>query len=141
MGMYLDKYVGYVMDIEEEIQEVVKDGRWDYFFETYVIDDNPIPESLKKLGLKTRYDEEGLEKGDAELLIDNVSGKFSYIIIIEQVERWADDYSVESPLVLEAMAKQPVSSEISDRIKEIYKILFGKETDKSIYLTKVNHYH
>lgn len=141
MGMYLDKYVGYVMDIEEEIQEVVKDGRWDYFFETYVIDDNPIPESLKKLGLKTRYDEEGLGKGDAELLIDNVSGKFSYIIIIEQVERWADDYSVESPLVLEAMAKQPVSSEISDRIKEIYKILFGKETDKNIYLTKVNHYH
>ena len=81
MGMYLDKYIGYVMDIEEEIQEVVKDGRWDYFFETYIIDDNPIPESLKKLGLKTRYDEEGLEKGDAELLIDNVSGKFSYIII------------------------------------------------------------
>ena len=141
MGMYLDKYVGYVIDIEEEIQEVVKDGRWDYFFETYIIDDNPIPEDLKKLGLKTRYDEEGLGKGDAELLIDNVSGKFSYIIIIEQVERWADDYSVESPLVLEAMAKQSVSNEISDRIKEIYKILFGKETDKNIYLTKVNHYH
>ena len=75
-----------------------------------------ITEYLKKLGLKTRYDEEGLDKGDAELLIDNVSGKFSYIIIIEQVERWADDCSVESPLVLEAMAKQPVSNKISDDV-------------------------
>lgn len=142
MGMYLDKYTCYALNVYDEIHELYKNSeKWNDFFETYIIDDNPIPDVLKALKLKTRYDDDGLDKDDAEILIDCVSDEFAYIIIILDVERWSDDYSTENEAVLKAMAQMPVEKDISDRIYKIYEILFGKTTNKPVFLTKVNHYH
>lgn len=143
MGVYLDKYTCYAMDVSEEIFNIIKNDydKWEYIHDTLVLDDNPIPDNLKLLGLKTRYDKEPLKKGDAELIYDGMSGNYAYLIIIEDVDRWSDDYSQPSEVVQRALWKTEVSKDIKDRLEQIYRIVFEKDAKNDVHLMMINHYH
>lgn len=160
MGVYVDQYVGYVVEVTPILGEAIeKFGNnmrtllgEDVFKEKYIDnedvfrtifdDGDDIPDALKKLRVKGHYGEEQPGPGDIELLRDGMNGNYNYLIYIKEVERYSNNEEEPSRYINEMLRQVPVPMEVIDKVGAVYEYLFHKKLDsKQIYLQQIAHFH
>lgn len=133
MGMYVDQYVGYMVDVTEEVDALGKDIN-DLLWYTLFMDDNPMPKDLETLGVKATFADDSPNTGDIEVIFDSNSGRYAKIVLIESVDRYSDNESKPNDLVNEALKKTPVDKEKIEKLAKVYECLFKKPMQKEVYL-------
>ena len=94
MGIYLDKYFGYMLDVTEEYSKLCDENDDDILFDKYIsckleqLDDN-----LKELGFVPYYFERKHREGDIVLIDDGMCGEYSKIVYVKQAEKYCNDES------------------------------------------------
>ncbi len=162
MGVYVDQYVGYFIDISEDedalIARIVESEKqrlgskfndeylYDFdAFEECLIEGNNIPAELSSLGFKPHYSHNGKEaagRHDIEIVRDGMSGNYQYLVYIEDVDRYSDNESEPLEAVNEALRKTPIPDEVFTKLAKVYKYLFRKELDKSkVFMQQLAHFH
>lgn len=142
MGIYLDKYFGYMLDVTEEYSKLCDENDDDILFDKYIsckleqLDDN-----LKELGFVPYYFERKHREGDIVLIDDGMCGEYSKIVYVKQAEKYCNDESDVS-IENEFFKILPIPDDIRNKILSVYEIIFGKPNkDLEIHLMKLNHYH
>lgn len=162
MGVYVDQYVGYFIDISEDEDGLIArtanserqrlgskfDDKYIDDFDAFaecLIEGNNIPPELSALGFKPHYnhqDQDAAGYHDIEIVRDEMSGNYQYLVYIEDVDRYSDNESEPIEAVNAALRKTPVPDEVYNKLAKVYKYLFQKELDKSkVFMQQLAHFH
>lgn len=143
MGVYVDKYVGYMIDISEEIFKLRKENieAFDELLDGIFYNEIAMLDKYKDAGFKCRYGDDTASKEDLELVYDGMNGDYAYIILIDTVDRYSNDESDIPELIKLALMKTPIPEEVTEKLSKAYNVLFDQKLDKPIYLQMLNHWH
>lgn len=134
MGVYLDKYFGYMLDVTDEFN----DELWNKYVDSSTSD---LCENLKEINFIPYYSREKQKVNDITLVYDGIDGDYCKLIFIKQIDRYCDDefdVSVEN----EFLKTLPIPCDVRKKLTKVYEIIFGKPNKKlEIHLMKLNHYH
>lgn len=143
MGVYLDKFFGFMLDVTEEYEKSLNENDDDIIFEKFIsCNMEEINKDLKDLNYVPYYNgKKKPEKNDITLITDGMCGEYYKIIFINNFENYcSDEYdSEEENKYLQTI---PVPNDIVEKITNVYNIIFGKTNKQlDIKLMKFNHYH
>lgn len=135
MGVVTDRYLGYVVDVLDEVNK--SDGVLDKYVYAW-----EGTKELEELGFKGYYQVVGrMQEGDIVLFYDGMSGGYAKLVYIcsEQCEVSDEENNLKLNQVLR---KVQVEDSVKESIYKVYSILFG-ETDKEldIHMEEFLHWH
>jgi len=135
MGVYVDKYFGYFMDVTEEYNKSKQ--LWDDYYDGKM--DNP---ELIALKVVPYYSDIKQKEDDITLLYDGMCGEYSKLVLIKTVEKYSDDESEPNERANDMLKLVPIPPEIKERMEKVYKIVFGESQNcPTIYLMQFAHFH
>ena len=138
MSVSMTKYLGYVLDITEEVKALGEDcDKLDEFWES--LEESNISDNLKALKVKTRYFRKDYVKtGDIEVVLDGLCNSYAALILIVERDCEAEDDGRESDDIEdktnEFLKQILVSEEIKNMLYKAYELLFNHSTNKEIAL-------
>lgn len=117
MGVRVDKYLGYVVDIQKEWDKLL-DEQQDYW----------SCSKEKESEIFKPYYTHGDFKGKITILYDGMSGEYTKLIYILD---YCTDTSDDDESIVKTVSKQlenvEVPNEIRQKLREVYKEIFGIE--------------
>lgn len=143
MGVYLDKYFGYMLDVTEEYDKLCDENDDDILFENFIsCNFDKLNKDLQELNFVPYYSVSRKHRqNDITMIYDGMCGEYCKLIFINQFERYCND---ESDVNMENKFLKTIAvpDDIRGKLTKVYEIIFGK-TDKqlNIQLMKLNHYH
>lgn len=145
MGMCCDQIKGYQMKVLDEYLELWKTSSHDdTVWERYISDEayEKLPQELKDLGFRPYYTyPEYPDKDNIMLLYDGVMGKYAWLIYIVDIDYESDNESDPNETVNEMLKQIPVPSDIEEKMRKCYEIIFGKECKNQIFFQEMSHWH
>ena len=101
-----------------------------------------LPQELKDLGFRPYYTyPEYPDKDNIMLLYDGVMGKYAWLIYIVDIDYESDNESDPNETVNEMLKQVPVPSDIEEKMKKCYEIIFEKECKNQIFFQEMSHWH
>jgi hypothetical protein len=139
MGVDVDKYFGYVIDITEQTSKLKSIGE-DDFWEKYMDGEN-LSQELIDLGYVADSYPKYPTANDITLIYDGMSGNYCKLIYIVTVERDSYDYSETNEELNKVLANVPVQDDIKEKMWEAYRLIFGDRLCPNIKAEQFSHFH
>ena len=139
MSVHCDKFICYSIDIEDEFFKLDEDSR-EKWLEDFK---GKNTEEFDKINYAPYYGAKSSLRNKVVVLYDGMSGTYCKLIYVIEYEREADEENSDTIVdcINELLIKVEAPNEIKQKLKRVYKAMFGVETEKCVKTEYIVHWN